>query len=137
MKNVPSVIIALSILLLAGCESCEKEERYPGDFSYLNGQWVGSGYQCNGPQPDEQIGITWTAVSGIVAIKVTGDPCVNAGSVTFRGTYNAQTEQFDITWTTGYPTSAGCCTSPGTLKIIDDNTLEGSGSTGEVITFTR
>lgn len=137
VKNITAVFLLLAFASLTGCESCEKEDRTPGDFSYLNGKWIGSGYQCNGLEPDEEVTITWTPVSGIVAVKLTGDACVNAGSVTFRGNYDFQAEQFNITWTTGNASCAGCYTAPGTLKIIDDDTLEGSSGSGGVVTFRR
>ena len=142
MKNVLELPLLLLLfgLLASSCDQCkEKTPRLPGDFNYLNGSWVAEGYQCpDHPVGQEKINITWTAASGIVALKTVGDDCVPAGYVTFRGPYDSANKRFNITWTTGNFSSPGCCTVAGTLIVIDDNTLEGRvGSSGEVVTFTR
>ena len=58
----------------------------PSGPSSLAGKWMGSGYTCprGSPQPDEQVSIADEGGT-LTATKVTGDNCIGAGEVTWRG----------------------------------------------------
>lgn len=108
----------------------------------LEGTWEAQGYQCpRGQQHNERIQIEISNQS-ITAKKIDagGDTCVPTGSVTFFGTMPStfsQENRFPLTWVTGTTNRPSCCTSPGDLLIVDENTLIGNSSTREQILFRR
>ena len=53
----------------------------------LNGVWIGEGYGCHGNIPQEEVRIEHNG-SSVVATKNTGDNCVGAGEITWRGTFD-------------------------------------------------
>ncbi len=52
----------------------------------LNGEWIGEGYTCDGPEKPERIRIEHVA-NTVTAVKITGDRCIAAGQLTFTGTF--------------------------------------------------
>ena len=53
----------------------------------LNGVWTAEGYRCNENIPQEEVRIQQNR-SSVVATKATGDNCVGAGEITWRGTFD-------------------------------------------------
>jgi hypothetical protein len=98
-----------------------------GDIGDLRGTWLGEGYQCGWEVFQEEVKIEQQG-NAIVATKLTGDPCVPAGSRSFSGVLDTA----HIIWTRGYPTRPACCQEKGILTVVDEKTLRG----GE-ITFKR
>lgn len=58
--------------------------------SDLVGLWTGSGYTCEGNEPDELVRVTSPNGIDIIATKLRGDACVRAGEVTWRGRLNGR-----------------------------------------------
>lgn len=53
----------------------------------LSGVWIAEGYTCNGTTyRQEQVSIEQTGQT-VVATKITGDDCIAAGDITWRGTF--------------------------------------------------
>ena len=81
--------LIISILLLCTI-SCEKEienQLYPPSNN-LCGIWYGYGYNCfEGPTPP-QIILIQHIEDTVIAYKLTGDQCVQAGQMTWRGIFN-------------------------------------------------
>lgn len=75
----------------------------------LDGEWIAHGYRCDGVfRADERVRVTVDASEGIVATKVTGDPCVPAGAIAFRATLPASAllgEPIAVRVTIGAPDS--------------------------------
>ena len=125
MKNrVKQIFPLLGIILLAA--GCSKERG-------LSGTWMGNNYQCNGTY-NEEVRIEQSGTS-ITATKITGDPCVPAGNVTFTGTKSG-TDTYAVTCTVGTPSNPASSTNTGTLTVVDDNTLKVTGS-GMNVTYIR
>jgi len=52
----------------------------------LTGTWLGTGYTCRGNEPPEKVRIVHKGDT-VTATKVTGDDCITAGEITWRGTF--------------------------------------------------
>ena len=103
----------------------------------LTGDWIGQNYHCPaGISHNEKVSITQNG-NVILAVKITGDECVTAGSKTFSGIWNISTNLFNIEWICGSPQSPNSTNCYGDLKVIDENTLIASSSSGESVTFIR
>ncbi len=94
----------------------------------LSGRWRAKGYTCDNKIIQEEIieidhkamaVYSTTAVTSFTAKKITGDPCVPAGKITFRGDFKNKGVNEDITFTTGNPANPACCTAKGTLNFKD------------------
>lgn len=57
----------------------------------LIGTWQATGYYCGTPQGVELVSISLTGSGQLVATKVTGDACIPAGQLTWRGTLGGKT----------------------------------------------
>ena len=91
----------------------------------LNGKWKASGYQC-GPGTNfiEDLEIQHDINGGtIIATKLTGDNCVTAGNITFQGQYSD--DFFHVLFTVGSPQQPNCCTTDGSITIVNPNKLFG------------
>jgi len=105
------------------------------DPSYFEGTWVGEGYTCTTNQDWAQEVQIEVIDNIVVARKLTGDPCVPAGHVTFQGTVP---NRFDagmplpMTWTLGNPRRPASEQMVDPVVIEDRNTFVSGG-----ITFTR
>ena len=104
-----------------------------GGLPDLNGLWLGERYTCNrNTSSQQQVRIQQTGQS-VVATKITGDDCVGAGYITWRGTYtsNRFAAQFQI-GLPGQPKSF----VPVTVEVKQPNLLIISGS-GLSMTYRR
>lgn len=130
----------LSLLFLLNFAGCTKEEILdPGsDGIDLNGNWTAKGYTCPGGTsiPTETVGIVQSQ-GKITATKVTGDPCVPAGKVTFTGIYDESKKIYNLTWTTGSSSAPASSTASGTMTVVDKNHLESTFSGNPSVSFTR
>ena len=80
-----ATLVPVVALLLAGCQP--GEDKPEG----LNGEWLGINYQCPiGVIQQQRVSIV-EQDGQIVATKITGDDCVPAGEITFRGTRDSIT----------------------------------------------
>lgn len=104
----------------------------------LTGTWMGEGYACPdwGTLHNEQIGIVHNLETGeLVATKITGDDCVKAGSVTFRGTFFGDSSvPINATFTVGTVSNPGSGTRDIQI-IVKNKTLMVCNSEG--ITFKK
>ncbi len=117
MKN----LIILLVLIIV---SCSKSKLETNPEINLNGEWIGKGYQCPfGTTINEEIIKIEHKGNEIIASKIVGDPCVPAGNITFKGSYNADKDHYDVIWTSGSPNQPACCSYSGILKVTDKNTL--------------
>ncbi len=95
----------------------------------LVGVWDATGYMCDQPIPVEVIKITAIG-NKLTAVKVTGDPCVPAGEITWEGDISGGviTGRWRGTFGPGQPIN---WVDGVSLRVVDRNTLEGSvgGST--------
>lgn len=135
MKNSIFPIFALTIFILFF--SCEKEpkpeKKKPID---LSGIWKGEGYKClPGKLYTEEISISHNLKTGeVIATKITGDECVTAGNVTFKGNYNGEDKRFSVTFTVGNPTSPNSSTLSSTIDVLNSKLIKG---TSDGVTFKR
>lgn len=91
----------------------------------LSGRWSAKGYTCQGNIPEEIIeidhkamtGNSTAAVTSFTAKKITGDPCVPAGKITFKGDFKNKGVNEDITFTTGTPSAPASGTIKGKLNF--------------------
>jgi hypothetical protein len=95
----------------------------------LAGAWTGTGYTCNGAEPDEFIFITFTPEEGLVATKSLGDECVHSTEVTWTGRLEGKVihGRFHVR-ARGAPTNADSWID-GTLDVISPNEIRGFGVT--------
>ena len=100
--------------------SCVKQED-----DNLSGTWLGKGYPCPEKLYHEQRVTIKETRDSLIGTKIDGDLCVSAGMVTFRGVRSGNSKRYNVIFTTGGPESPNCCTSNGTITIINSNTLEG------------
>ncbi len=92
----------------------------------LTGFWIATGYQCPiGTFHTEKIHITQNG-NQITATKITGDPCVPAGSLTFTATLDVNDRKGQVLYRSGSPSKPNCCTSKGDMEIIDNNNFKSS-----------
>jgi hypothetical protein len=93
----------------------------------LAGAWSGSGYGCNGDQPDEDIFIRPTPDGGLVATKTRGDECIHSGEVTWTGKLegNVIRARFHVR----APGAAANADNwlDGTLEVMSTNEIRGFG----------
>lgn len=108
----------------------------------LNGNWIGKGYSCwdnvdaNGDyiEKDQEISITHKS-NQVVATKITGDNCVQAGEKTWEGEISGN-------WIEGfiYGTQRGQLelkTYPIRIRIINENMLDASGAQLQFVRSTK
>jgi len=132
MKSINFLIAAFAFLLFWRCQPPNEDPQLVN----LTGRWIGMGYQCPiGTYHNETVDINHDG-SQISAIKVTGDPCVPAGSETFTGSFDEATGRGVITLRTGNPSSPSCCSSGGTLTL-EGCTIKLNANTSEEIILTR
>ena len=123
MKNLIALLYILIVVLIPN--SCSKEgiiEEQPVPLIDLSGEWLGKGYQCPYDPPylfEERVEISHDLITGsIVATKITGDPCVPAGYVTFQGSYFGKDSKFKAGITGGTPTKPGFATHVGFIDVF-------------------
>ena len=111
MKNLMAILSILIMVFIFN--SCGKEEAIPEQLEQetlidLTGEWLGKDYEC--PFVDlfnieERVRIVHNLKTGmVVATKITGDPCVPAGDITFHGYYSGTTSTFAAIFMAGSPT---------------------------------
>jgi hypothetical protein len=103
----------------------------------LTGIWTASGYGCtdDSQPPKEEIRVVQDGTQ-LTAVKVTGDNCVLAGSVTWQGTITGTA--FPVRVTGGHPGNPSSVAIDAQLKLIDLDHFEISFSDGEPpLTFQR
>lgn len=99
----------------------------------LSGSWIGEGYLCGGAVYSENIRIDHDTKTGkVVATKVTGDPCVPAGNVTFSGVYNGKDPSFAATYTIGTPINPVSGQSISMITVKNASLMESSVDVGVV-----
>ena len=131
MKNITAILL----LLMWGCIyfSCAKEETTAeepeitseeSELIDINGEWLGQGYACETIKYTEKISISHDLKDGkVTATKITGDPCVPAGYVTFFGNYDGKTSSFEVTWYGGSPHNPASATDEGSVDIINSELM--------------
>jgi hypothetical protein len=83
----------------------------------LAGTWMARGYTCSGNVPaEEEINVTQVG-DFATATKVTGDDCVPAGSLTWRGTVSGES----------FPVQVQVSNGPGTPFHFRDATMTITG----------
>jgi hypothetical protein len=95
----------------------------------LAGIWYGSGYYCDGPQPDEMIRIDYSAEEGLVATKIGGDACVREGEVTWRGTLDGRTIRGRVHLRAPGALINEDSWMEGTLEVVSRDEIRGFGVT--------
>lgn len=109
----------------------------------ISGRWSAKGYTCQGNIPEEIIeidhkamaGNSTNAVSSFTAKKITGDPCVPAGKITFKGNFKNKGVNEDITFTTGTPSKPASSTVKGKLNFKDGIITITSGSNPKITLY--
>jgi len=93
----------------------------PNPVLDLSGIWESSDYQCPfGTFHTEKISIQHTN-NHLVARKITGDPCVPAGDITFEGTFSEETNS--LLMTVGSPPEPSSAKIPVQITLIDQNSF--------------
>jgi hypothetical protein len=103
----------------------------------LSGEWIATGYSCNGPHAPERIKIEQKGDS-VTATKTSGDYCVAAGSITWRGQFKDGSFS-NMQMQVGYPNQAKSFipatarldNSSGQLRILV------AGNNSDTVTLTR
>lgn len=130
MKNI-SLLFLLSVAFIA----CSKEESEP--LINLSGEWTAMGYECAGRTYEEQINIQHDLDTGdFEATKITGDPCVTAGNVTFWGTYDGKGTNFSFVAIGGNPEEPNSARANGNMMMNDMNSMSGT-ALGTTVNFVR
>jgi len=109
----------------------------------ISGRWSAKGYTCQGNIPEEIIeidhkamaGNSTNAVTSFTAKKITGDPCVPAGKITFKGDFKNKGMNEDITFTTGTPSKPASSTVKGKLNFKDGIITITSGSNPKITLY--
>jgi C1A family cysteine protease len=91
----------------------------------ISGRWSAKGYACQGNIPEEiieidhkaMVGNSTNAVTSFTARKITGDPCVPAGKITFKGDFKNKGVNEDITITSGTPSKPASSSVKGKLNF--------------------
>ncbi len=112
MKNsaiIFSILIMLFISNSCGKEEIISEQQDLANLIDLSGDWLGAGYECPFVMPSifvEKIRINHNLkTKSIFAYKITGDPCVPAGDITFTGEYDGKATSFLVSYVSGSPTN--------------------------------
>jgi len=103
----------------------------------LSGEWIAAGYSCNGPQDPEHIKIEQKGAS-VTATKISGDDCIAAGSITWRGQFKDGSFS-NMQMQVGFPNQPKSFI-PATARL--DNSSEQlrllvAGNNSDTITLTR
>ena len=97
----------------------------PSPVPDLTGIWESSDYQCPfGTFHTEQISIIHTN-NNLVARKITGDPCVPAGDITFEGSFSEDTNF--LLMTVGLPPEPSSGKIPVQISLIDHDSFRING----------
>ena len=97
----------------------------PSTVPDLTGIWESSDYQCPfGTFHTEKISIQHTN-NNLVARKITGDPCVPAGDITFEGSFSEDTNS--LLMTVGLPPEPSSGKIPVQISLIDHNSFHIDG----------
>ncbi|GEM_PF-3945251 len=116
--------------------------------SVFNGEWAGYGYMCFAgnsntlkPSPKEMVNIEYTN-NKIVATKLTGDPCVTAGQITWYAQIPSTIEYgkyYQAKWHGGRPSRPNSSWHDGRIIFITDSEIRLHGKSQEnwSITFTN
>ena len=97
----------------------------PNPVLDLSGIWESSDYQCPfGTFHTEKISIQHTN-NHLVARKITGDPCVPAGDITFEGSFSEDTNS--LLMTVGLPPEPSSGKIPVQISLIDHNSFHING----------
>ena len=97
----------------------------PNPVLDLSGIWESSDYQCPfGTFHREKISIQHTN-NRLVARKITGDPCVPAGDITFEGSFSEDTNS--LLMTVGLPPEPSSGQIPVQIRMIDHNSFHING----------
>ena len=117
MKNI-GLLFLFSILFLFS--SCSKDEAEI--LIDLTGEWTGE-YGCGFENYTEIIGIAHDLSTGsLVATKITGDPCIGAGEVTFTGNYDGKASETTVV-VFGRTEQGMDLRANGTLTVMDKNSI--------------
>jgi hypothetical protein len=73
----------------------------------LSGTWEATGYVCRGAEPPQRIRIVHSGTT-VTAVKITGDDCVRAGQITWRGTFQERS----------FPAEHHVSRGPGTAQFF-------------------
>ena len=125
MRNI-LYLFAMSILLPLVTLTVAAEEP-PGTGAAtrpsLTGHWVSNDYRCGDALYTEEVVIRRQG-DGFVARKITGDPCVPAGNISFRtqGAFRPG-HGVPIVWVSGRPERPASGSNKGSLRLLDDNRL--------------
>ena len=118
------IILLLAVLLISSCGEEEAEETISENLLDLTGTWEGENYDCEDIKYTEDIRIRHDlSINQVIATKITGDPCVTAGSVTFTGDYDGVADWFRVVFTTGSPQNPSSGRGPGGVMEIRDANL--------------
>lgn len=117
-------LISLFLITFFVISSCTKLEELLK--TNLSGDWIGDGYVCTSTtNPRQQIRITHNLQTGeVIATKITGDACVTAGNITFRGTYDGLKEGFDVIFTTGSSSFPNSSAQSAYITVTNSKRLE-------------
>jgi C1A family cysteine protease len=110
----------------------------------LSGRWSAKGYTCDNKIIQEEIieidhkamaVYSTDAITSFTAKKITGDPCVPAGKITFRGDFKNRGVNEDIIITRGTPSNPASTTFNGKLNFKDGIITITSGSIPKVTLY--
>jgi CubicO group peptidase (beta-lactamase class C family) len=103
------------------CVKRQLVQAQPPSFDF-SGIWSGRGYQCVDPQPPQYVVIK-IEDGDVTATKLTGDSCIRAGEVTWRGKYTGNPfpgqmsgRRPELFW------------FDVMIRIVDENTINVSGA---------
>ena len=100
----------------------------------LNGIWSAEGYRCPADNSPSQIIRIEHKGNQINAFKVVGNACVQAGALTFRGSFTQTT--FCVEVATNDSSNTSIRYTPGTLQVVNSNLIKLTTEVGN-ITLTR
>jgi hypothetical protein len=118
------IVVCVVLVVLLIVKSCSTDS--------LAGEWVGTGYFCDGQEHEQDIVISQDG-SIVRATKITGDACIPAGQLTWEGEYTGKS--FAASMYIAIPGQAAS-TIPVTVTVEDSRTLRLSGIAPEIV-FTR
>lgn len=99
----------------------------------LNGEWTAEGYKCNGKSTTQIVKIQHKG-NQVIASKVVGNECIEAGAITFRGNYTQNPFAIEVQTTFGSDNTPRF--TPGTMRVVNANLINLTTEIGN-ITLTR
>lgn len=112
------------------------------DVGELTGRWITDDYEYYTAQ-DQRLRKATEIIDilhdgeRVVATKVTGDPCVPVGFVTFEGVLPERGEVAAVTWTAGTPNAPSSERYPGYLRVIGQDEFRAGNEYWPEMTFRR